>query len=200
MDNNDILRQLGNLIVPDHYDEFKQLIILHPDIDLNSQIFDNNDTLLHIAARQCRLQFVKLLIERGANMHLTNFSLNDVLISVSYRCSLEQNFLKINQCYEIIKYLIGYGANCNVSGSSNKTALAHMCEHHHDALPQDAMDAMKDIITLLLDTGLKQAESSYLKQQAVECARRWKNFDLAVYIRDYQTIPDTKGCYGPEFE
>jgi len=208
MDNNDILNQLKNFLDENNSVQFNQTLIKNPGIDLNARIFDIYDTILHQAARAYKLEYCRLLIAHGADPNIKNRNKNNVLSSVAVSFENEDNYVKAQTWYAMIEYLILIGIDCCAVNIHGHTALSHVCEFINDPHSQQMNEIKQNIVKLLLDQmananhdpndSVHMNDIAKLKSHAEDVARKYRNDDLADYIRDYQTIPESKGCYCPD--
>jgi len=145
--NRTILR-LRNQIYNNEIDEFAITLKLNPSININAQ-FHDLDTLLHVAARHGRFECVIMLVNRKIDIHVLNDNLNDALLVATlwYSWCVDDRLLK--EYYEIIKFLVGCGAKCNLVNSFGITALMYICDYtdNHD------FNDIKGLVALLSKYG-----------------------------------------------
>jgi len=190
-----IIDQLKQHIYNDQDDAFITLLKASPNIDLDTIISYGTDyhkkvTLLQIAAWLGKFDCVVELVRHGVNIDFENSNKLTALYFATDYYRMLNDPAKIQSHYQIIKYLIESGANCNIQGTSlDWSPLMNICVRT-DIHPRNEYG--EELIKLFIDHGadanhIKTAET-YLRENHHD---KWVNF-----IRDYQQIP-TKGCYGP---
>jgi ankyrin repeat protein len=207
-----IIEQLYNLLRSNEPAKFKELIIGHPECNLD--VLYDSDTLLYYAVHYAHVyngmfDFVKILVDHGASINIKNQKIQsgrNVLFGAVQQCLIfatrintsgeKLAFDGTNKYYQIIKYLLESGrADPNTTDNSGLTPLMSICLHTFD--PR-IMPIMKDVITLLLDHGADRDyvndHDLYHDETAEQLARNGENIEMADYIRDYQPMA-TKGCH-----
>jgi len=154
-------------------------------------------TPLQYAASENRLAAVKLLIDHGAHINVNNNKKQSALTRAiesfnSWYGAISNDH---NQRVELIEYLILAGADVNFqisisSSSCGTTSLMLLCERHYH-LQNDA----NKIIDLLLSHGADRSIKNKKGQTAEMIARDIGRIVTADYIRDYEQLPGTKGCF-----
>jgi len=192
--NDTIINQLSRSISSNNIDQFNQIISCHQSINLNAQIEDNSDkdTLLHVAAKSGKIEFVKMLIGHGINIHAKNKNSNDALYSLTYGCRFG-HVSNYNMRHDIIKYLIDAGADVLTPGMSGRTALMNVCRWKPNDKYYDLV-VHKEIIGMLLDHDSDRSIQDVDGCTMEELARRESGL-IADYVRDYQQIEYIKGVH-----
>jgi len=195
MDNvPDIINQLYELMNANDIDEFGALLEQNPSININIKFGGGQgDTLLHRVARDAKIEFVRLLVKHGADIHVLNHNSNDALLSTTLFAGNHRG-PNIIKCFETIKFLLESGANCNRHGITNNTALIHVCKNTYT---QEHTKWIKLIIELLIDYGADCGLTNDAGHTAVQWAQNMNNIDLAEYVINYQPMLLVKGVHDP---
>jgi len=216
-----ISAQLNNLLNHDEFDQFVELIKQNPGCgaQLDSMIpLEEDTTLMHIALRKAKIDFVRALVENGASLHIkTALNGHDALYEAIYRYvsyvkyehlthvkyehmthtnkeqAKQQAKQRMDQFYNIIVYLLGSGADPNTQDRYNKPILTWMCSEYRD---DGVKHIIKNIATLLVDHGMIiDTERRYKGVALEEYASNRDNGDIIEYVMNYQPEPITKGHY-----
>uniref|UniRef100_A0A3B0JG30 Phosphocholine transferase AnkX n=1 Tax=Wolbachia endosymbiont of Aleurodicus floccissimus TaxID=2152762 RepID=A0A3B0JG30_9RICK len=153
--------------------------------------FDDQSTLLHIAARNDLVNIAELLIKKGGNVNTADQdgwtplhfatasgSIGVVEILIAHKASVDAvNKVKITPLHaavrsgytEIIKVLIANGANVNTADQNGCTPL-HCAAHN----------ANKEIVEFLLDTGANVDAVSQAKSTALHHAVSAENCQVEI--------------------
>jgi len=212
-----IREQLLHSIEYHRIDEFTKLLKQNPMIDLDKKI-NHTNTLLHIVARLAKLDFVKVLIEHNASINVLNHENISVLYMTARYCSFEYTegneityrtnygrrspndtiMTMIQKYHDTIKYLLDHGADCKIPGYWGLSVLSQLVRRHYSG-PEKYI--IIQIVKLLLDYGtdrhLVSDNSVASRTTAEQEARSHHNIEIADCIKDYETLPVSKGCYDP---
>jgi len=203
--------QLLNLLNQDEIDQFIELIKQNPgcgaQLDSMIPMATKDTTLMHIALKDAKIDFVRALVENGASLHIKP-SLNghDSLYEAIYRYILyvkhghvthndseEQAKQRREQFYNIIVYLLGSGANPNTQDKYKWPILMWMCSEYNG---DKVKHIIKNIAALLVDHGMIiDTEIRYDGLTLEENAKNRNNGDIIEYVMNYQPEPITKGHY-----
>jgi ankyrin repeat protein len=183
-----------------NYDHFCTLIEQNPGIDLNTP-HDQYECLLIMAVNNGRYEYIKQLVNHGANMDYVGARQNNALLNASLMLELQIDPKRSNQCYQTIKCLLECGADCNKRGEQGRTALMNICDcpcNRFVNLANIETD-MHNIIDLLIDHGADRDLVDDNGHTAEQMARFRRIYDpeFANHVRDYQPVI-TKGCYGDD--
>jgi len=202
---------------------FRKLIDLNPGINLNATIDVPGlelSNVLCLATIFARVDMVKLLIERGAEMQTKNldnsircdalheaikryiYPFRDSPYSADTLWGADSSWPeKLERYCEIIKYFLENGANCNSVHvdrynspcHKNETVLMEICGFYNHSYNSNKY--MFKVAKLLLDNGADRDLVNDKGDTAEKIATRCGNFKFAAYIRDYQPLLVSKGCY-----
>jgi len=197
---DDIKRELIKLFNYDNLVEFKKLINeRHHEIDLNLNL-SGIDILLYTAASNAKLEYVRVLVNNGADIHLDIHGNalrrtvdRCVHIDIYYHESSDGFMMtKLQQYYDTIVYLLESGVNTNSVGSDGDTSLMVICKWNYREM---VIPVMKQIIMILLDHGADRSKVTPegLTLTYEQVAREQSNREIADYIRDYESVPGSKG-------
>jgi len=191
-------------------DSLRNFIIKHPGIDINSpmhaivtqSVFIENSgfteiwgTPLQHAVLCNKIECIKMLMEHGANVNINNYGeMSALTCAIEVFESTPFSKLERQKLYvEIIEFLILAGADCNFQKLPyDTTPLMTLCV----CLYKPDKSVTK-IIDLLLSHGTDRSIMNS-KGQTAEMIARESSVMIADYIRDYEQLPGTKGCYGDE--
>jgi ankyrin repeat protein len=118
--------------------------------DLNIQNKEYGFTALHSAATYGRYRIVKLLLEKGANLHIQ-----------TYRGETALHKAIQNEKYKVAKLLIEKGSDINAVDSYGKTPLHYAVQRGH-----------YNMVKLLLEKGANIHIQNYWGETALQIARR----------------------------
>jgi len=212
-----ILTQLEVYFNEGKYDQFIDLIKQVPTINLNTP-FKSGFTPLQAAAYRMNFRCVKALIQYGLNIDI-NFVCDDStalsVATVQYKFCRTQD---LNECFEIIKFLILSGANvldCSFHHSDNYQQNGSLFEDICTRIFMFDVDInngtegeqVKELIQLFIDRGADRdviynklayqdaSESVDNVGHTIDSYLRYrKKDDWANYIHNYQPVP-VKGCH-----
>ncbi len=111
-------QQLISAIKNDDFDTFEKLLAQNPNLDANPYIFNLdrvNMPPLHVACFEGKIEFVRRLIEAGADVNSIDRSLKTTPLMVALTYAYKNG-------YEIAEFLIESGADVNIVARS-ETAL-----------------------------------------------------------------------------
>jgi ankyrin repeat protein len=191
---------LFNAIISDDPATVHEIIKSNPSINLNA--IYNRTSLLCCAARRAQFEIVKLLVDNGAAVNDKSldecFQYDTIYAAVTkylseciYGEHEPEKSYKCQQCYNIIKYLLEHGANCDSVGPLNKTLLMEACGYSGG---DRGYQFVINIVQLLLEHGANRDLVNDNGVTAEQIAMQRSNLEVAEYIHNYQQI-DTKGCY-----
>ena len=107
-------------------------------MDINSHNKDNeNETLLHIASAHGSYEFVKILVDAGADVNVRDYDDNTPLMVINYGRNK-------STAHEILKCLLVHGADVNASDIMGRTAMFKDSSY---------MYCFPDIVKTLIDAG-----------------------------------------------
>jgi len=93
--------------------EIINILLAHPEIDVNIVSEDRNRTAMIIACIYCNIDIIRVLIAHGADVNVHDFQGDTPLIIA---CKNGDNI-------NVVRELITHGANINDRGNRNRTAL-----------------------------------------------------------------------------
>jgi ankyrin repeat protein len=185
-------------------DEMRELLDNNPNLDLNAKTKSGN-RFITVAAQGGKLKYIKLLIQHGADINVKDGHDDNALLCASRMISYAVPLSVISKFYRTIKYLLETskgGLDPNCFDLNGHTALMNICEPLRSVGIRESMlnngnnDVIKDIIKLLLDYGADRGLVNNQGQTVEQMTRLYEDDDeFADLIRDYQPIPDVKGCY-----
>lgn len=106
-------------------------LLLSQGADINSQTEETQETALTLACCSNSLEVAEFLIKAGADIER---GANTPLMEASQEGHLE-----------LVKHLIGAGANVNATTASGETALMYACENGHTNVAEILLDAGADL-------------------------------------------------------
>jgi ankyrin repeat protein len=196
----DLLNQLSSHLRKGRYDEFIRLLN-SPDIsdhDILNFRYRHDDgtlskyTLLHKAAECENLECIQELVKRAGPNKYTYINLKDDSGRTALRTAALIFFRESQRnpdCYQIIKFLIESGSDCNAHDNKGEDLLHLFCWMRIRAIGH-----IKDVIGLLLDHGANRGYV-YEGQTAEAYLRDNLCYQTADFVRDYEVLPGTKGVH-----
>jgi len=103
--------------------------LIHSGVDVNTDIFFNNVTPLHLAASLCRINIAHILLKHGAKVNAETFPLRNTPLHFA-------------SCADIVELFLKYGAKIDAKNDMGLTPL-HLA----------AMDCRVDVVRALLERG-----------------------------------------------
>jgi len=178
------------------YDEFCELLKSNPEIDLNESS-RWRDPLIINAANCGQLEYIKELVKNGANINILDREGDNALIKASSVIKWDNQAWRVKKSYHTIQYLLENGFDPNIRGSDGKTALMNVCNpsYHRYVRDPDTPAIVKMIASILIDYGANRELVDTDGFTAEQLARNDDSDDIADFIRDYPSVPDTKGCH-----
>jgi len=129
-----------------------------------------DETLLSLAARYDRMDFVKYLLDSGANIDpVDKDGLTPFITAIC------------NGCHKIAMYLIDAGANIDCRDNTCRTGLFYA-----------AQTGSLKMVKFLLDHGANKDYQDVDGMTACKIAFMARDFEIAEYIENYEPMP-TKG-------
>jgi len=188
---NNIINQLRGLIKTNNIERFGMLLNRDQTINLNTHFGNQDDTLLHVAARCAKIEFVRLLVKHGADINSLNRHSNNALLSVTLFANRNicTNFTTL---FDTIRFLLESGSDPNIHGLSNFTALINVCRNTY---PARHIENIKLVIELLIDYGADRNLTNSSGRIAEQEAIRSNNGILAEHVKNYQPVEYTKGVH-----
>jgi len=199
--------QLRNLLDLDAYDQFVGLINENPGCGAQLDSIISNDTLLHMAIKYRKLNYVRALVQNGASLNIKcgpgGF---DALFEAVYQCMescsrfwrehvdgyKERVTKEIEEYYNIIVFLLESGANPNTLDINGNPLLVMICTRRLD---NRIKHIVKNIVTALIDHNIDVNVETEYSGYTIEYYCIWDhNDDLLDHIKNYRpTI--IKGCH-----
>jgi len=207
---NDIIRQLRDLIInaqsSDSIDQFTKLIEQNkgPNLDLNAWFYQGQtllrETLLMAALDRGLVEYIRILVKNDADVNYKDIFGMPILLGISSWIPWDPDIDGVKKSYTKIKNLLESSQGMcdpNIRGHDEQTVLMAMCSPAHYRVIEmpETEPIMKDIFSILLDHGADRDLTDLNGQTAEHIARENGYNDMADYIRDYQPVPDTKGCH-----
>jgi len=193
MANN--IRELFISLRTNEFDTFSDLIEKNNG-DLNTRY---GYTLLQMASMNGQVEFVRSLIQHGADIRFDGREDGDALYRAVFGCASnhelsdtpenEQKIKDLQKYYDTIKYLLESGADCNSVESYGNTSFIKACWYHYEGIKH----IMKSIVELMLKHGANRKFKTQFGYTAEDVARKNSNDEIADCIRDYNDVPDSKG-------
>jgi ankyrin repeat protein len=106
--------------------------LLDCGVDVNASIDLMDATPLHYAAKLCRVDIMRILLERGANPNVTTYL-------------TKMTPLHLASCAEAARLLIQYGANIEARDVDGRTPLHHAAMDCHSDVAQALIEAGADV-------------------------------------------------------
>jgi len=121
-----IIEQLNNLIImiqlPDSFNQFTELLEQQKDLDLDLNFrFYRGGTMLTNATNRGHIEYIKLLINNGADLNVIDDYGNNLLLNSSQAIArYPGQGVGAKKCYQTIEYLLELGMDPNARGLGQK--------------------------------------------------------------------------------